>query len=84
MGVFKDKNGHVVLWQWPNVPLYGWLMFKIVSMPIHNPSLKHGFDSFSMAFLFTWAYLEFTTGVNYFRRALGLIVGAALIIGYFS
>lgn len=82
--VFKDKQGHIVIWQWPNVPLYGWLVFKLLSLAVHVATLKHGFDNLSMAFLFVWAYLEITSGVNYFRRALGLIVMIFLMVGYFQ
>ena len=32
------------------------------------------FVMLSFGFIFTWAWLEITSGVNYFRRALGLSV----------
>lgn len=82
MHFFKDDEGKVIVWQWPNIPIYGWLVFKLLSMLIHHPQLQGGFDGISKAFLFTWAYLELTQGVNYFRRLLGLLVFIALIIGF--
>ncbi len=81
---FKDIHGHIVLWQWPNIPLYGWVVFKVVSMLEPAGNLKVGAEQLSAAFLFTWAFLEITKGVNYFRRLLGLVVMSALILGFFK
>lgn len=67
----------------PNIPLFGWLLTKLASLPVADGKMKDGFDSLSMAFLFTWAYLEITKGVNLFRRLLGLFVIVALIIGFY-
>lgn len=47
-------------------------------------NLKSGTEQIGSAFLFTWAFLEITQGVNYFRRALGIIVMTALILSYLS
>ena len=76
---FKDSKGQVAVWQAPNKPLYGWILFKLLSL---TPSghLKTGFGHISTAFLFTWAYLELTKGVSYFRRSLGLVVLIAVVI----
>jgi hypothetical protein len=41
-----------------------------------------GLDHLSRAILVTWAYLEITDGVNYFRRLLGTIVMIALVVTY--
>lgn len=84
MHFFKDKEGHIKIWQPPNMLLYGWLVFKILSMLIDMSRLKTGFSNLSTAFLFAWAFLELTQGVNYFRRILGLVVLVALVIGYFK
>ena len=80
---FKDKNGHVVLWQWPNVPLYGWIIFKLVGLVTSKGHFKDGCEQLAMAFLFAWALLEITQGVNYFRRFLGLIVAVSIALSYF-
>lgn len=82
--LFRDKNGSIVLWQWPNVTLYGWLLFKGISLLINPGHIKTGLTSLSMAFLFVWAYLEITKGVDYFRRALGFIVIISIILSYFK
>lgn len=80
---FKDADGNVAIWQAPNIPLYGWFMFKVLAVVVAAGRLHSGFNLLSTALLFTWAYLEITSGVNYFRRLLGLIVITAIIVGYF-
>jgi hypothetical protein len=80
---FKDNNGHVIIWQWPNVPLYGWIILKLVVLVVSKGRFKDGCEQLAMAFLFAWALLEITQGVNYFRRFLGLIVGISIVLSYF-
>lgn len=84
MHFLKDDRGRITIWQWPNIPLYGWLVFKILSLLMDNSQFKVGFDDLSKAFLFAWAFLEITQGVNYFRRLLGLVVMITLILGFFK
>jgi hypothetical protein len=81
---FHDKNGRVVLWQTPSFPLTAWFGLKILSMIVSEGTVKAGLSHVSTAFLFIWAYLEFTEGVNYFRRLLGLTVGLGIIKSFFS
>jgi hypothetical protein len=80
---FKDKNGRTVIWQAPNLPIYGWVLFKILSLTTQS-NLGDGFSQISNAFLFVWAYLELTQGANYFRRILGAIVIVLLSLNYFK
>ena len=81
--IFRDKTGKVVLWQNPNIPLTGWAVCKVLAFFI-NGQLGLGFSLLSSAFIFTWAYLELTKGVNYFRKVIGALVLTSLLIGYFS
>ena len=81
---FHDTKGNIVLWQWPNIPIYGWVASKLLSMIVPVGHIRFGFEQLSLAFLFTWAFLEIIKGVNYFRRLLGAIVIVAIIIGYFN
>ncbi len=75
-----DKNGHVVLAQWPNLPLFvalgasaaGWLL---KARALHYAQLV------SDSALIVWALLEVFKGVNYFRRALGLGVFIVVVLG---
>jgi hypothetical protein len=72
--VFKDQNGRIVIWQWPNVPLFAWLALKTIAMLSNDPQRAASFSNLSTAFLFTWAFLELTQGVTVFRKLLGLVV----------
>lgn len=78
--VFRDKNNHVVIWQFPNIPIIGWFVFMLLSKVLTDDNLKTNMGYISTAFLFTWAYLELVQGVNYFRRCLGLIVLLGVIV----
>jgi len=75
----KDKEGKVVLWQWPNLPLVGWAIFALLSHLTRWQPLAW----IGTAFLVVWALLEIFRGVNYFRRALGLVV-LLLMLGIFN
>ncbi|MDB5166427.1 MAG: hypothetical protein JWM37_499 [Candidatus Saccharibacteria bacterium] len=79
----RDKDGNVVIWQWPNFALWGWIIFKALSLLITQESLKLGFAQLGTAFIFAWAYMEMTSGVNYFRKLLGLIVLLAIVVSFF-
>ncbi|WP_228561943.1 hypothetical protein [Catenulispora rubra] len=63
----------------PNLPLIGWLLFALLARISSAGHWRSTADFVSSAFLFTWAYLELTQGVNYFRRLLGLAVLAAVV-----
>jgi hypothetical protein len=82
--IFKDSEGNTVIWQVPNIPLAGWMVFKLLSVLVESPSIKSGFENLSTAFLFTWAYLEIVSGKSYFRRALGVVVMTAIVSSYFK
>jgi hypothetical protein len=45
--------------------------------------INAGFANLSTAFLFTWAYLEITQGASYFRRVLGAVVLAGVLMSFF-
>jgi hypothetical protein len=76
----RDKNGQVVMWQTPNLPLWGWGVFTILSK-VTNGRPNIDFGLLSRASLFVWAILEILTGQSPFRRSLGLVVMAYIIIG---
>lgn len=76
---FKDNKGKTVLWQNPNPPLIGWAVFRAVSFF----SESRGYGVIADAFLFLWAYLEITQGVNYFRRSMGVIIIVLVVMNFF-
>lgn len=72
--IWRDKRGHVVIFQMPNVPLYAWLAFSIATMVLPRGQAANVTWWLSEASLAIWASLEIFKGVNYFRRGLGLVV----------
>jgi hypothetical protein len=80
---FTDKHGRRVIGQKPNLPIIGWFVCKVLAYGLAGQPLHAGLQLLSAAFLFTWAYLELTSGASYFRKALGLIVLAWVVMGYF-
>ena len=82
--LLKDKDGNIIIWQSPNLLLYGWFITKLLSYLVDQSDLKTGFETLSYAFLFTWAYLEATRGVNYIRRILGLVILVVVAVGFFT
>lgn len=71
--IFADKEGRIVVWQYPNWPL-------LVSAAAYGLDLLTD-DDLSLIgelFLFYWAVLELLRGVNIFRRLLGASVLAII------
>lgn len=81
---FRDGTGRIVLFQRPNALLYGWVVCRSLSMILVEGRLRSGLGHLAAAFLFAWAYMETTKGVNYFRRLLGLFVLVVLVYGFFA
>jgi len=70
---WKDRRGHVVIWQWPNIPLIGWAVLTVVSLLVGGRQADV-FSWLASASLVIWSLLEIFKGANYFRRALGLLI----------
>lgn len=79
----RDQDGSIVLVQTPNAPIVGWLVFMMLSRIANSTSTKEGLSFVGTAFLFTWAYLEATTGVNYVRKLLGVVIIIAIVHAHF-
>ena len=73
---FQDKHGNTVIAQTANLPLIAWLALVVINFFVHSAILGW----LATAFLFIWALLEIFQGVSYFRRLLGLVVLAGLVI----
>jgi hypothetical protein len=82
--LLKDKNGRIVVWQSPNIPLAGWFVFMVATKLLHAGALKNGAQFLSTAFVFTWAYLERKDGDSYVRRLLGLVIFLMTILAHFK
>jgi len=72
--IFRDSNGKIAIIQWPNIPLSGWILFKVAAMISNNSSLIDVFNIFGTVLLLIWASLELTNGTSTFRRILGLVI----------
>ncbi len=76
---FRDKDGNVVLMQPPNLPIVGWFVFKVLEKLVDSGQLNTLASLLAFGCAFTWAWLELFSGVNYFRRLLGLLVLIAAV-----
>jgi len=72
--IFRDSDGQIVLAQMPNLPLIGWIVASLLRLVFTTGKISIGLEALAFGCLFTWAWEELFQGVNYFRRALGLIV----------
>ncbi|MDZ8053034.1 MAG: hypothetical protein RMX68_003110 [Aulosira sp. ZfuVER01] len=71
---FRDSEGKIVIAQMPNPPLIVWIVTSLLALIFTGGKINTVLDVLANGSLFTWAWLELFEGVNYFRRALGLVV----------
>jgi hypothetical protein len=69
--LFADKQGKIVTWQIPNWPILTWMVL-FVSAKFMTGNTADAVFKLSYIFLAWWAILELTSGVNRFRRIMGL------------
>ncbi|MDQ6985131.1 MAG: hypothetical protein Q9M76_02395 [Candidatus Dojkabacteria bacterium] len=80
--LFRDKNGKIVIAQFPNWPIIGWGIVRLVIIsPLFNSKQTELFI-ISNTFLLIWALMELVSGVNYFRRILGVVILLSLFSSY--
>lgn len=77
---FRDSEGKIVIAQPPNLPLIVWIVASLLKLIVTTGKIYLVLDLVAFGVLFTWAWEELFQGVNYFRRALGLIVLFGLIV----
>ncbi len=77
--IFRDSNGNIVIAQPPNLPIIVWGVASLLKLVFTSGKVGIGLDAVAYGALFTWAWEELFQGVNYFRRALGLIVLIGII-----
>ncbi|HEY9871815.1 MAG TPA: hypothetical protein V6D12_00145 [Candidatus Obscuribacterales bacterium] len=84
--IFHDREGNLVIAQMPNIPLIVWAVASLLALIFTTGQINTALDAVAFGALFTWAWQELFAGVNYFRRALGLVVLIAAIASkiYFS
>ena len=71
--IFRDSEGHIVIAQPPNLPVLTGVAATILQSLLPSGQLQMAAQLLAFGALFTWAWQELFDGVNYFRRALGLI-----------
>lgn len=81
---FKDKDGKLAIIQWPNIPLWVWIISSIALRILKHGRPHAGFAFLAGASLFAWAYLEITSGLSPFRKVLGGLVILATVLGHFK
>jgi hypothetical protein len=77
--IFRDRHGEIIIAQTPNPPLILWIIATLLKSVVTSTKVSGGLDFLAFGALFTWAWLEIFDGVNYFRRALGLLVLASIM-----
>jgi hypothetical protein len=77
--VFRDSEGKIVIAQMPNIPIVVWFVASLLKFVFTTGKINIGLDVIAFGSLIIWACLELFQGVNYFRRALGLLVIVGLI-----
>jgi hypothetical protein len=70
---FRDSQGNIVIAQPPNLPVSIGIAATLLQLVLPSGKLQTGVALIAFGTLFTWAWQEVFEGVNYFRRALGLI-----------
>ncbi|MEG5032029.1 hypothetical protein [Microcoleus sp. AT3-D2] len=81
---FRDSEGQIVIAQMPNLPLSVGIVASLLTLIVTNGKINLGLQIVGFGSLFTWAWEELFQGVNYFRRALGLIGLVGLIAWKFQ
>jgi hypothetical protein len=71
---WKNREGHIVIWQMPNIPLIAWVVLTFLAILFNSGTLADILSWLGSAALIIWCFLEIFKGADYFRRALGLLV----------
>jgi hypothetical protein len=77
---FNDQHNNLALFQVPNVPLMTWFAASLIAKILPEGVFNELAQLIAFGALFTWAWLEIFCGVNFFRRALGVVVLAVTLI----
>ena len=78
--LFYDKQGKVVIFQIPNLPIIIAGLAWLAILFVHSGALHTILEVIFNAGLIVWAVLEIGWGATVFRRVLGLIVLVWIIV----
>ena len=70
---FRDSEGKIVIAQMPNLPILVGFIATGLHLVLPSGQIQTALGLVAFGALFTWAWQELFEGVNYFRRALGLV-----------
>ena len=79
---WRDEYGRDVIWQKPNVYLITWLVSTGLTWFLPYNILKRALLLISLVSIIIWSLLEMYSGVNRFRRLLGLLVFIIVVINW--
>ena len=71
---WHDKNGDLVVLQWPNKTIVAWFITFVLSEVIHTQPFKFVLSWTAFVLLVIWSVREIRGGVNYFRRSIGVLI----------
>jgi hypothetical protein len=77
--IFRDSEGKIVIAQMPNLPIMIGSAALLLQFLLPASKLQTALSLIAFGTLFTWAWQELFEGVNYFRRALGLLALVSII-----
>jgi hypothetical protein len=72
--IWRDRGGNTVVYQTPNAWIIAWAVLDVVAIFAPSKQIASVAWDVGSGALIVWALLELFRGVNYFRRALGLLV----------
>lgn len=79
----KNKDGQTVFFQPPNAPILIWFGLTVIKPLLPENTMFYQIVTVvAFGALFTWAWLEISSGVTYLRRLLGGIVMVVSVITF--
>lgn len=81
--IFRDSKGNIVIAQPPNLPITVGTAATLLHFVAPNGAIGILSGLVGFGTLYAWAWLELFSGVNYFRKGLGLVSLVGLLaLGY--
>lgn len=74
LGIFNDSQGKVVVAQKPNLPIIVWALASLIRLVIDSGNLNRALDIIALTSIIYWALSEVVSGVNLFRKIIGVAV----------
>ena len=75
---FRDGEGHLAIWEVPNVPLIVAMVTAVLQL-LTTGKFSSLMGLIFFGSIFTWSWLEIAYGLSLFRRVLGAVVIIAIV-----